>query len=67
MSTNFWKWLKAFNLLRLLENEILEMLWEMLEIVCEKNAKAFGGANVCKDEQVRKYFINSKIENEVFS
>ena len=27
----------------------------------------FIGAKVCKAEQVRKYFVNSKIENEVFS
>ena len=41
----------------------------MLEIVCEKNAKAnkFTGAKVCKAEQVRKDFVNPKIENEVFS
>ena len=52
------------------------MLGEMLEIVCEKNARKvrekrkskhkFGGAKVCKPEQVRKYFVNPKIENEVF-
>ena len=31
----------------------------MLEIVCEKNARA----NIFKAEQVRKYFVNPKIEN----
>ena len=39
MSTSFWQWLKALNLFRVLGKETLEMLWEMLEIVCEKNAK----------------------------
>ena len=26
-----------------------------------------GGTKVCKAEEVRKYFVNSKIENDVFS
>ena len=26
----------------------------------------FGGTKVCKAEEVRKYFINPKVENEVF-
>ena len=26
----------------------------------------FGGAKVCKAEQVRKHFVNPKIEKEVF-
>ena len=42
----------------------------MLEIVCEKHKfkfkYKFGEAKVCKTGQVRKYFVNSKIENEVF-
>ena len=32
-----------------------------------KSKHKFGGTNICKVEQVRKYFINTKIENEVFS
>ena len=31
-----------------------------------KSKLKFGGAKVCKAEQVRKYFVNPKIENEVF-
>ena len=31
-----------------------------------KSKHKFGGAKVCKAEQVRKYFVNPKIENEVF-
>ena len=32
-----------------------------------KSKHRFGGAKVCKAEQVRKYFVNPNIENEVFS
>ena len=32
-----------------------------------KNKNKFRGANVCKAEQVRKYFVNHKSENEIFS
>ena len=31
-----------------------------------KSKHQFDGAKVCKAEQVRKYFLNPKIENEVF-
>ena len=31
-----------------------------------KSKHKFGGAEVCKVEQVRKCFVNPKIENEVF-
>ena len=31
-----------------------------------KSKHKFGGAKVCKAEQVRKYLVNPKIENEVF-
>ena len=31
-----------------------------------KNKHKFGGAKVWEAEQVRKYFVNPKIENEVF-
>ena len=40
--------------------------WKLL--VCEKNAKANINSvelKVCKAEEVRKYFVNLKIENEV--
>ena len=32
-----------------------------------KSKRKFHGAKVCKAEQVRKYFVYPKIENEVFS
>ena len=51
------------NLFRLLENETLEM-FNMRER-CKSKHK-FGGTKVCKAEEVRKNFENSKIENEVF-
>ena len=31
-----------------------------------KSKHKFGGAKVCKAEQVKKYFVNPKTENEVF-
>ena len=31
-----------------------------------KSKHKFGGAKVCKAEEVRKYFVNSEIENKVF-
>ena len=48
----------------LLENEH----WKCL--LCEIDAKSkhrFGGTKACQVEKVRKYFVNPKIENEVFS
>ena len=35
-------------------------------VFSENNSKAninFGGTKVCKDEEVRKYFLNPKIES----
>ena len=32
-----------------------------------KSKHKFGRAKVCKAEQVRKHFVNPKIENEVLS
>ena len=32
-----------------------------------KSKRKFYGAKACKAEQVRKYFVNPEIENEVFS
>ena len=52
-----------FNLFRQLENQILEM-FSVRER--RKSKHKFGGTKICKAEEVRKYFINSKIENEVF-
>ena len=52
-----------FNLFRLLENKTLE-IFNMRER--RKSKHKLGGTKVCKAEQVRKYFVNSKIENEVF-
>ena len=51
-----------FNLFRLLENERLEM-FSIRER--RKSKHKFGGNKVCKAEEVRKYFVNSRIENEV--
>ena len=63
MDTILWKALKAFNLFRLLENETMEMFsigeWS-------KSKHKFGGTKVCEAKEIRKYFINPKIENEVF-
>ena len=63
MDTILWKALKAFNLFRLLENETMGMFsigeWS-------KSKHKFGGTKVCKAKEIRKYFINPKIENEVF-
>ena len=52
-----------FSLFRLLENETLEM-FGMRER--RKSKRKVCGTKVCKAEEVRKYFVNSKIENEVF-
>ena len=51
-----------FNLFRLLENETMEM-FKLRER--RKSKHKFNGTKVCKAEEVRKYFVNSKIENEV--
>ena len=32
----------------------------------QKSKHRFDGTKVCKAEEVRKYFVNPKIENEVF-
>ena len=31
-----------------------------------KSKHKFGKTKVCKSEEVREYFVNSKIQNEVF-
>ena len=59
VGTHFWQGLKVFNLLMLLEKEI-----SMQER--RKSKHKFGGAKVCKAEEVWKYFVNSEIENKVF-
>ena len=61
--SNFLQRLKAFNLFRLLENETLE-IFSMRER--RKSKHKFGGTKACKAEEVGKYFINPKTENEVF-
>ena len=55
---------KAFNLFTLLENETLKMF--SIRERC-KNRQIFGGTKVCKADEVRKYFANTKIVIEVFS
>ena len=52
-----------FNLFRLLEKETLQMC-SMYER--RKSTHRSGGIKVCKAKVVRKYFVDSKIENEVF-
>ena len=52
-----------FNLFRLLENKTLEM-FSMRER--RKSKHKLARTKVCKTEEVRKYFVSSKIENEVF-
>ena len=32
----------------------------------QESKHKFGGNKVCKTEELRKYFVNPKIENEVF-
>ena len=46
-----------------MENKILEMysMWER-----RTSKHKFGESKVCKAEEVRKYFVNSKIENQLF-
>ena len=39
---------------------------QMQSLLKGKSKHKFGGANVFKAEQVRKHFVNPKIENEVF-
>ena len=52
-----------FNLFRLVENKTLK-IFSMRER--RKSKHKFGGTKACKAEEVRKYFVNSKIENGVF-
>ena len=47
-----------------MENETLEILNIRVR---RKNRHKFSRTNVYKAEEVRKYFVNSKIEIEVFS
>ena len=46
-----------------MENETFEM-FSMQER--HKSKHKFDGTKVCKDKEVRKYFVNPKIENKVF-
>ena len=61
--TNFWQGLKVFNLFRI-RSETLKIFGIRER---RKSRHKFGGTNVCKAEEVRKYFLNPKIETEVFS
>ena len=47
-----------------MENETLKILSIQER---RKNRHKFTRTNVCKAEEVRKYFVNPKIEIEVFS
>ena len=63
MASSLWQPLKPFNLLRLLENETME-IFSMGER--SKSKHKFGGLKVCETDKVREYFINPKTENEAF-
>ena len=52
-----------FNLFSLMENETLK-IFSIRER--HKSRHKFGGTEVCKAEEVRKYFVNPKIEIDVF-
>ena len=57
------RWVQIFN--KVFKCLIYVGYWEMKHwkcLVSEKDAKAIGGTNVCKAEEVRKCFVNSKIE-----
>ena len=53
--------LKVFNLLRLLENETMEIFSVGGQ---GKSKHKFGGIKVCEADEVREYSINPEIENE---
>ena len=61
---NFWLGLKACNLFRLLKNETFK-IFSIRER--RKNRYKFGGTKVCKVEEVKNYFLNPKLEVELFS
>ena len=61
--SNLSQALEAFNLLRLLENEGME-LFSMGE--GSKSKPKLGGTIICEAGKVRDYFINPKVENEAF-
>ena len=63
MGLNFWQARKALNLLRLLENETMEMLSvdEWIKSLC-----LYIWCKICEADKVREDFINTKIENEAF-
>ena len=55
--------LKCLIFFRLLENKTLEMFSMRGR---RKSKHKFVETKVCKAEEVRKYFVSNKIENEVF-
>ena len=61
MGSNLWQSLKVFNLLRLLENETMEIFSVGGQ---GKSKHKFGGIKVCEADEVREYSINPEIENE---
>ena len=63
MGSNLWQTLKAFNLFRLLEYEIMA-IFSVGER--SKSKRKFGGTKVCEADEVREYFINPKTENKAF-
>ena len=61
MGSNLWQSIKAFNLLRLLENETMEIFSVGGQ---SKSKHKFGRMKVCQADKVREYCINTEIENE---
>ena len=65
VNNGFYKFLtESVNLFRLLENKILK-IFSIQERY--KSRQKFGRSNVSKTEEVRKYFVNLKLEIEDFS
>ena len=62
LGSNLWQVLKAFNLVRLLENEEMEM-FSMTER--RKSNCKFGGTKIFEADKI-EHFINPKVENEAF-
>ena len=61
MGSNLWQALKAFNLIRLLENETMEIFGKGGR---SQSKHKFGGKKFCEADEVREYFINPEIKNE---
>ena len=63
IGTNFEDVEEVFNLFTLVDSKTLEMFSKQKR---RKDKHKFGGTKFWKAEEVTKYFVNSKTENEVF-